>query len=120
MPTDARRHVRRLTVLLVRSGHTINRYSGRHFVVRFMTSGTDVVAFQRLEDGIRASMQSLSLAVAVEVMAGGAYVDESAKLRAAVCKAAGLPEGQNSPKQAQEVSITVLGAGLVQLHGQPA
>ncbi len=58
-----------------------------------------MVAFQRLETDIRNSMQSLTMVVAVEVMTGG-YADESKELRAAVCRAAGLPEG---PQHAHKV-----------------
>lgn len=99
VPPDARGHVRRLAVLLVRTAHTINRYSGRHFVTRFVMSGSDMATFQRLEEDIRAKMQALTLVAAMELMAGG-YTDESAKLRAAVCKAAGLPDGEGQAQKA--------------------
>ena len=99
VPSDARGHVRRLAVLLVRTAHTINRYSGRHFVTRFVMSGSDMATFQRLEEDIRAKMQALTLVAAMELMAGG-YTDESAKLRAAVCKAAGLPDGEGQAQKA--------------------
>lgn len=102
LPDGAPRHIRTLGVLLVRAGHTINRYSGRHFILRFVMSGSDMAAFQRLEVGISGVMQKLTLVVAVEWMTGGGYVDESEKLRVAVCKAAGLSEG---PENAQKVMM---------------
>lgn len=94
MLSDGARHIRTLGVLLVRAGHTINRYSRRQFILRFVISGSDMAKFQRLEDSIRSTMQELTMGLVVLMVTGGGYEDESKELRVAVCKAAGLDNAE--------------------------
>ncbi|KAL6759842.1 hypothetical protein V8C86DRAFT_1227862 [Haematococcus lacustris] len=111
VPAEARQGLRTMAELLVKAGRVMASYSGRGFLMRAVTSTSDKATFASLEAQIRAAMQGACFAMTVElVITQGSYSDEWAAFRAAVCKAAGLPESkvQHALLQLQSFQPAVL------------
>ncbi|GFH29759.1 uncharacterized protein HaLaN_28475 [Haematococcus lacustris] len=122
VPDDARQGMRTMAELLVEAGHVMASYSRHGFLMRAIMSNIHKADFESLDADIRAAMQETCFAMTVElVITQGTYTDEMAAFRAAVCKAAGLPESkaEQAVKKLQQSEPELL-LKLLQQHGSLA